>query len=67
MNIKISLIVVSMILLVGTISALDAHLFANSTDDVLLNLSNDGHAYLTESFHGGVVTFHPQHIHGLLI
>ena len=53
MNIKISLIVVSMILLVGTISALDAHLFANSTDDVLLNLSNDGHAYLTESFHGG--------------
>jgi len=50
MNIKISLIVVSMILLVGTISALDAHLFANSTDDVLLNLSNDGHAYLTESF-----------------
>jgi len=42
-----------MILLVGTVSAADAHLFTNITDDVILNLSNEGNAYLTQSFFGG--------------
>ena len=53
MNIKFSLIFISVIFLVGTVSAADAHLFTNITDDVIFNLSNEGNAYLTQSFFGG--------------
>ena len=46
MSIKVNIVLIFVILLVGTVSALDAHLFSNTTDDILFNISNEGNAYL---------------------
>jgi len=50
---KLEFIFIFVILLVGTISATDAHIFTDVNDNVLFNLSNNGNAYLINSFFGG--------------